>query len=640
MTANLITVIALVAGIAWLGMLFVSAIRNRGGEEVAPQPRPGIDAETVETRRLEGGQKAAIAFSAFLAISLPLYFLTEQERQEGFVEEFAEGSIERGQHLVEEFGCFNCHGPEGSGGVAPYVEKRSGIAVEWAAPSLNDVFFRYEEDEVNFWVTYGRGNTPMPAWGIPGGGPLNEQQVEDVVNYLATIQVTQDENLADVEPGINTALDRLANADATVEVAILDQRQVVAQIESAPDDLDLVVPLATDAREALDGAGEGIDTDADGISDAAESELSAISAKAVEGFRIMEPIALDPEVADAELADDALAALELASQTDPIVTTQSRAIESAIEEGTLDPAVGLSPAALTSLEETRVAAEELGLEVPVAVEDLDAANELVAALDAAGAAEEPVEGAADLAAEATSAIEDGSDPDGDGLSTGAENDINGQIEAAITATTPPEIIPVTLDPTNPASVGGEPDAVTANTLVSNLETLVTTLSVTEQNQDALLETAEGGLAYLEESQQAQLYSIDFAGVAEAMASPPEEAERAVGLFNSNCARCHTAGYSAGVPYTQEAGSGGFGPALWDGRPTVQFGDANEDPAQDLLVQFLIRGSEAETPYGINGFGTGRMPAFGASLSVEDIELLARYLRGGNMDGKEATVVLP
>jgi mono/diheme cytochrome c family protein len=640
MTANIITVIALVAGIAWLGMLFVSAIRNRGGEEVAPNLRPGIDDETVETRRLEGGQKAAIAFSAFLAISLPLYFLTEPERQEGFVEEFALGSIERGQHLVEEFGCFNCHGPEGSGGVAPYVEKRSGIAVEWAAPSLNDVFFRYEEDEVNFWVTYGRGNTPMPAWGIPGGGPLNDQQVEDVVNYLATIQVAQDENLAEVEPGINTALDRLATADATVEVAILDQRQVVAQIESAPDDVDLIVPLATNAREMLDGAGEGIDTDADGLSDAAETELSAISAEAVEGFRIMEPIALDPAVADAELADDALAALELASETDPIVTAHIEAIESAIEEGGLDPAVGLSPATLTALEETRVAAEELGIEVPGEVEDLDGANELVAALDAAAAAEEPVEGAADLVAEATSAIEDGSDPDGDGLSTGAENDINGQIEAAITATTPPEITPVTLDPTNPASVGGEPDVETANTLVGNLETLVTTLSVTEQNQEQLRETAEGGLAYLEESLQAQLYSIDFAGVGEAMASSPEEAERAVGLFNSNCARCHTAGYSAGVPYTQEAGSGGFGPALWDGRPTVQFGDTNEDPEQDLLVQFLIRGSEAETPYGLNGFGTGRMPAFGASLSMEDIELLARYLRGGNMDGKEGVSALP
>ncbi len=640
MTANIITVIALVAGIAWLGMLFVSAIRNRGSEEVAPNLRPGIDDEKIETRRLEGGQKAAIAFSAFLAISLPLYFLTEQQRQEGFVVEFAEGSIERGEHLVEEFGCFNCHGPEGSGGVAPYVEKRSGIAVEWAAPSLNDVFFRYAKDEVNFWVTYGRGNTPMPAWGIPGGGPLNEQQVEDVVNYLATIQVTQDENLADVEPGISTALDRLANADATVELAILEQRQVLAQIESAPGDAALVVPLATQAREVLDGAASGIDTDADGISDAAETELSAISAEAAEGFQIMEPIALDPEVADAELADEALAALELASETDPIVETNVVAIESAIESGTVDPAVGLSPASVTTLEETRAAAEEAGIEVQGPIEDLDGATELVAALDAAAAEAEPVEGAADLATAAAAATGDGSDPDGDGLSTGAENDINGQIEAAITATTPAGVTLVTLDPTNPASVGGEPDAVTADRLVGNLESMSTTLTVTEQNQADLLVTAEGGLAYLEESQQAELYSIDFPGVAEAMGSSPEEAERAVGLFNSNCARCHTAGYSAGVPYTQEAGSGGFGPALWDGRPTVQFGDANEDPAQDLLVQFLIRGSEAETPYGLNGFGTGRMPAFGASLSMADIELLARYLRGGNMDGKEATVVLP
>ncbi len=114
----------------------------------------------------------------------------------------------------------------------------------------------------------------------------------------------------------------------------------------------------------------------------------------------------------------------------------------------------------------------------------------------------------------------------------------------------------------------------------------------------------------------------------------EEAQRAVALFNGYCARCHTSGFSAGVPYTQEAGSGGFGPALWDGRPLVQFGEAppegSEDP--DLLVDFLINGSEAETGYGINGFGSGRMPAFGAILDQGDIELLARYLRSGNLDG--------
>jgi mono/diheme cytochrome c family protein len=69
---------------------------------------------------------------------------------------------------------------------------------------------------------------------------------------------------------------------------------------------------------------------------------------------------------------------------------------------------------------------------------------------------------------------------------------------------------------------------------------------------------------------------------------------------------------------------------------VQFGDPPPDRSEepDLLVDFLISGSEAETPYGLNGFGSGRMPAFGAILDPGDIALLARYLRSGNLDGIE------
>jgi mono/diheme cytochrome c family protein len=637
MTANIITVLAVVAGIAWLGVLFVSAIRNRGSEEIAPNLKPGITDEEMETRRLEGGQKAAIVFSAFLAISLPLYFLGEPARQQGFVEEFAASSITRGEHIVTEFACFSCHGPEGSGGVASYVEKRSGVTVSWAAPSLNDIFFRFDEDEVNYWVTFGRGNTPMPPWGLPGGGPLNDEQVVDVVNYLKTIQVSQAENLVDVEPGINNALAALADADATVEAAILKQEQVVAQINSAPADVAIVVPLAESARSVLDGAVDGLDTDADGLSDSAETELSAISQQAVDGFQIMDPVTLDPAVPDAELAAEALAALQAAAETDPIVITSIDAIEEALEQGEVDPVVGLSPAALTALEETRATA---GIEVPATVENLADAEALVAALEEAAAAAEPVEAAAGLVTEATEAVEDGSDPDGDGLSSGAEEAVSTQVAAAISATTPPQVTLITLDPTNPASVGGVPDAATASQFVGNLESLVTTLSVTANNQEALRATEEEGLAFLRESLELKAYAIDFDGVAEAMGSSVEEAQRAVGLFNSTCARCHTAGHSAGVPFTQEAGSGGFGPALWDGRPVVQFGEADENPADDLLIQFLIRGSESETPYGLNGFGSGRMPAFGPSLSVEDIELLARYLRAGNLDGREGVSVLP
>jgi mono/diheme cytochrome c family protein len=507
------------------------------------------------------------------------------------------------------------------------------VTVAWAVPSINDVLYRYDEDEVNFWVTYGRGNTPMPAWGLAGGGPLNEAQVADVVNYLTTIQISQNEVLAEIEPGIKTQLDRLATADETVTAAIINQAQVVAEIEAADERLAIVAPLAERAGDILDDAAEGIDTDDDGLSDIAEEELSAISVEAVEALTVVEPITLDPETADAELAEEGVSSLEESLKIAPIVEIHLNAIELAIEEGTVDPAVGLSDAAITELEAIASEADSLGVAVPTAITNEADAEELVSALEEAAAAQPPVAEATSLAGEATASLTAGSDPDGDGLSTAAEEDITNQMTEANQSTVPGDLRAISLDPTNPASVGGEPDDETAATMVGNLESLHTSLTVASENSDKLLEQEVGGLEYLLAAQETATWEIDFEGVADAMGADVKTAQRAVGLFNSNCARCHTAGFSAGVPYTEEAGSGGFGPALWDGRPTVQFGDAAEEPADDLLIQFLIRGSVAQTPYGINGFGSGRMPAFGAILSEADIELLASYLRGGNMDGK-------
>ena len=205
---------------------------------------------------------------------------------------------------------------------------------------------------------------------------------------------------------------------------------------------------------------------------------------------------------------------------------------------------------------------------------------------------------------------------------------------AVGTTIPPQVTVVNLDPANPASVGGVGDAITLNNVVGNLDSLRVTLRVATENNESLLAVEKNGLLFLQAAQEGRAWEIDIEGVAAAMDVSVEEAERAVGLFTSNCARCHTAGFSAGVPYTQEVGSGGFGPALWDGRPLVQFGPAPVDPELevDLLVQFLINGSGANAPYGLNGFGSGRMPAFGAILAQEDIELLAAYLRSGNLAG--------
>ena len=130
-----------------------------------------------------------------------------------------------------------------------------------------------------------------------------------------------------------------------------------------------------------------------------------------------------------------------------------------------------------------------------------------------------------------------------------------------------------------------------------------------------------GIAFLEAALEARAWEVDFAAVATATGLSETDATRAVGLFNAYCARCHTAGYSAGVEFEQEPGSGAWAPALTQGRTVVQFPDMQDH------IDFIIDGAEASAEYGVNGIsGVGGMPGFGAVLSLEDIELIVKYER--------------
>ena len=65
--------------------------------------------------------------------------------------------------------------------------------VEWQGPALNTVLLRYTRDEVRYILEYGRPFSPMPAWGAKGGGPLTEQQLQNLIDYLESIQLTPEE---------------------------------------------------------------------------------------------------------------------------------------------------------------------------------------------------------------------------------------------------------------------------------------------------------------------------------------------------------------------------------------------------------------------------------------------------------------
>lgn len=480
MSGNLVIAIIAAAVVSWLAYALSALMKRDENPDPGPNRREPLSDEILETTRRDRWIASAAVLSGFLAISLPLYFLTEPNRQESFVHAFDEEAVERGQHLVEEFACESCHGPGFVGGAASYVEKRSDISVSWAAPALDDIFYRYDTDEVRFWLVYGRANSPMPAWGLAGNGPMNDQQIEDLIAYLGSIQISQEEALAKADTGVTVALNRLASADVSIEQAIDAQNLLIAEIEEAPTLLPVVDALLGRGESALALAGDGRDTDEDGLSDTAETELAAVMLEASES----------------------------------------------------------------------------------------------------------------------------------GLDFGGNT-----------------ISPVALDPGTPESTFGLSDVQAARTAVSSLKTLATNIRTTAANQDQLRTRSQVGLSYLLEAQEAQLWTVDFDGLAaETFGGSIDDAQRATGLFNAYCARCHTAGYSAGVVYTQESGSGSLGPALWNRRSTVQFLSAED------MVDFIGVGSELGKPYGVNGQGRGYMPGFGQVLTLRDLELIIELLRGESLRG--------
>jgi mono/diheme cytochrome c family protein len=179
-----------------------SARAEVGSEvELAPNRRPYYDDETLEGRRLERVQLFGVLLLALIVIALPLYWVFEPQRQAGAQEAKEAQFVSWGSRLyatTEEggFNCAGCHGATGAGGVAPYsiTDPTTGevSAVTWIAPAVNSVFYRFDESEVRFILVYGRPFSPMSPWGLAGGGPLNNQQIDTLIAKLWSLQIPRD----------------------------------------------------------------------------------------------------------------------------------------------------------------------------------------------------------------------------------------------------------------------------------------------------------------------------------------------------------------------------------------------------------------------------------------------------------------
>jgi mono/diheme cytochrome c family protein len=237
-TIGVIGLVIVVAGWVIYGLFNIAAGRKSVGAEMelAPNRKPYYDDEQLEGPRLERVQLWGVVLLVIIVVALPLYWVFEPSRQAGAQEGWDNRFASWGSQLFATtadggFNCAGCHGGmAGVGGEAPFTvtDPVTGEvqAVNWKAPAVNTVFYKFDESEVRFILNYGRPFSPMSPWGLVGGGPMNTQQIDNLIAYMKSIQIPR-ENCAEGEDPLvcdsgNLPAELQSEIQAAAEKAVAD----------------------------------------------------------------------------------------------------------------------------------------------------------------------------------------------------------------------------------------------------------------------------------------------------------------------------------------------------------------------------------------------------------------------------------
>lgn len=195
----------IVVGILVLGVVIATALvwrasrgRRQALQDVPPAMRPGYSDNELEQSVQYRYRAWGLVLFVFFALFLPIYWFFESSRINAATEgEFVQAVV-RGESLYVE-NCSQCHGQEGGGGAAasPYGDE------SWPAPSLTNIAARYADnstvtdirDYIIVTLERGRPGTPMPVWGAAYGGPLTDQQIEEITDWILANQTGEVEEV-------------------------------------------------------------------------------------------------------------------------------------------------------------------------------------------------------------------------------------------------------------------------------------------------------------------------------------------------------------------------------------------------------------------------------------------------------------
>ncbi|MGH2590913.1 MAG: c-type cytochrome [Actinomycetota bacterium] len=180
-------------------VLFVRGRRRPETPDIPRGMRPGPSDADLETPLLQKLQGWGVLLIVFLVIWVPATWLFEPSVNLGQERALSEDAIHRGSLAVELFseenqggvGCVQCHGPTLEGGRVLNPETQTPIPTPnlrtvcggpWTGhPAIHGL------DDIYTTIEQGRGRI-MPSWSIRFAGALNDQQINDIVTYIVSIQ--------------------------------------------------------------------------------------------------------------------------------------------------------------------------------------------------------------------------------------------------------------------------------------------------------------------------------------------------------------------------------------------------------------------------------------------------------------------
>ena len=297
--ALIISVLAVVVLGIWLAVSVLSR-RRQPDEKPAQNLVKFFPDEDLEDRRLERVLATALFWCAVAAIALVVYGVFEPARQSDSSSAFDSRSAERGASLfannqskfynaAASLQCANCHGLDGGGGAAAFTVPadqipaaqwealqipevaRQPVQVQWKAPALNTALLKYPVRKQNCTVietktnpecrsqvydilVYGRPGSPMPPWGVAGGGAKNDQAINDLVAYIAELQddylaklKSEGKTTADVANDLVKPID-LAQGQAALDLPDDAWSAAFKQITGGLDASNVFVSALQDSR--------------------------------------------------------------------------------------------------------------------------------------------------------------------------------------------------------------------------------------------------------------------------------------------------------------------------------------------------------------------------------------------------------